>query len=232
MAFFTAFFFSGTFFNGAFFAGAFFTGAFCVVVFLGAALGLVTFPEAFETAFLDALFTFRVVLDVFLALVDASGTIFTSSFGFTTRLEGALVFETAWVLDETLVFEEALAFEAALDFSAVFSLLTLGFDTTFGTVLDFATFVFVNLLDDRGLEVDFVREALGEDFFFTILEDFGSTIFSFLTTLMGPEGPLGWEKSPASTPFLKAELNNESNVAVLIWKWEEMYFLTAWRLNG
>ena len=40
--------------------------------------------------------------------------------------------------------------------------------------------------------------------------------FSFLANLTGPDGPFGCKKSPVSTPFLKAVLNKESKLAVLM----------------
>lgn len=41
-------------------------------------------------------------------------------------------------------------------------------------------------------------------------------ILPFFANLTGPEGPFGCRKSPVSTPFLKAVLNNESKLTALI----------------
>lgn len=52
---------------------------------------------------------------------------------------------------------------------------------------------------------------------------------SFLASLTGPEGPLGWAKSPFSTPFLNVALNNESKLGAFTAKLSRTNFLMAWR---
>lgn len=54
---------------------------------------------------------------------------------------------------------------------------------------------------------------------------------SFLASLTGPEGPLGWAKSPFSTPFLNVALNNESKLGAFTAKLSRTNFLMAWRLK-
>lgn len=75
-----------------------------------------------------------------------------------------------------------------------------------------ATLAFVGFTDLVGI-FDFLTEGFVTLEFFSGLRDFW-----VLSNLTGPEGPFGWEKSPLSTPFLKAALNNASKLVALVSK--------------
>lgn len=56
---------------------------------------------------------------------------------------------------------------------------------------------------------------------------------SFFAIFTGPEGPLGWVKSPDSTPAFRVRLKSESKAlgeVTLILLLARTYFLIAWRL--
>jgi len=96
----------------------------------------------------------------------------------------------------------------------------LGFSSAFSTFSVFSDFDFVSFLAAVVVVAGVV--------FFSV-----AGLASFFASLTGPEGPLGWTKSPFLTPWVMASLKYLSKSparSAEIWLFARTYFLRACRL--
>lgn len=212
--------------------------------FFDSTLGLVALAalevlEAMAPVFVAVFAVFVAALAVFAAVLAVFAAAALVGF-FVALIElPDVVFDTAPVLDLSLEAVFGLAFDSALvaPFSSVSALTGFALAVLFALVVLVALVVLFALVDFFTSDVllalvillalvpfAFNADLVGGtfvagDFFLRTLEGIGVNTISFLEILIGPDGPLGCKNSPASTPFLKAELNKESKVVGLISKW-------------